>query len=168
MNVASRWMLVLPLLLVGLAGCKSTTPIAADGALAWVEIEDQDPLDIARAVSQTFQEAGYQPVPLPRNNDLRLQFEKAAGAGTAVLYSDWSLKKVWYRARIELKRQDANTFLVTCNAFRVNERGDPHFEEEKKLSSLRRSPYQELLDQAKQKLNSLSKGTQPGALNVVP
>lgn len=151
----NRWFGMLALLCVAwsIAGCKSTPPPSAEGALAWVEIRDREAIEIARAVSDAFQKDGYKPVPLPRNPDLRLKFEKPASSGTSILYSDWSFKRIWLRAQVELKRLDTNTFMVTCNAFRVNEKGDPHFEEEDRITAMGRGPYQDLLNAVRDQLN---------------
>src|SRR4030095_7854538 len=139
------------LLLCLLAGCKSNAPATAYGALAWAEIKDRSPLEIARAVSETFKQAGFEPIPLPRNDELKMQFEKVGGSGTALLYSDWSFKPVWHRARIKFAKTSTDTYMVTCNVFRVINRGDPHFEEEQKV--LHGGPYQDLMDKVKAELN---------------
>ena len=135
-------------------GCKSTKPKTGPGAssLASIEIQGYTGLEIAHAVSETFKAAGFEAIPQPQNDELRMQFEKRAGTAASILYSDWSLKEIWTRVRIKFIKTDERSFVVTCNAFRVNERGSAHFEEESRLTGISRGPYQELLDHAKAKL----------------
>jgi hypothetical protein len=148
------WPLVALLCWVPVTACKSTKPKTGPGAdsLASIEVQGHTALEVARAVSETFKAAGYEAIPLQQNDDLRMQFEKPAGTGQSILYSDWSFKPIWFRVRIRFIKTDAGSYVVTCNVWRVNERGDPHFEEEHKLSGMKRGPYQDLLDQAKAKL----------------
>ncbi len=138
-------------------GCKTTKSGPAADSLASIEIQGHAPLEVARAVSETFKAAGYEAIPLPPNDDLRMQFEKKGGTGSSILYSDWSFQPIWYRARIKLIRTGADTVIVTCNAFRVNERGSAHFEEEHKVSGMSKGTYQDLLDQAKAKVLGTAK-----------
>jgi len=150
------WLLAAWLCCVLVTGCKSTKLKTGPGAdsLASVEVQGHTALEVARAVSETFKTAGYEAIPLPQNDDLRMQFEKPAGKGASILYSDWSFKPIWYRARIRLIKTEAGSYIVTCNVWRVNDRGNPHFEEEHKLPGMQGGPYQELLEQAKAKLTA--------------
>lgn len=147
---------VLAALLCGflVTGCKSTKTKTGPGAnsLASIEVREHTPLEIARAVSATFKAAGYEAVPLPQNAELRMQFDKPAGTGASILYSDWSFKEIWIRVRIKFIKTDEGSYVVTCDAWRVNERGSAHFEEEHRVSKMSRGTYQDLLDQAKAKL----------------
>jgi hypothetical protein len=115
-------------------------------------VKGRTSLEIARAVSEVFQSAGYDPVPLPPGRGTRLQFDRQGSLGATVIYGDWSSKDIWYRAKIKINSLDAETHLVTCDVFRVLHRGDPHFEEEHRLSSLKKGSYQKLLDEAKSRL----------------
>jgi hypothetical protein len=138
-------------------GCKTAKTGPGADSLASIDIQGHTPLEIARAVSETFKGAGYEAIPVPPSDDLRMQFEKKGGTGSALLYSDWSFQPIWYRARIKLIRTGADTVVVTCNAFRVNERGSAHFEEEHKVSGMSKGTYQDLLDQAKAKVMGTTK-----------
>ncbi len=139
-----------------MTGCKSTAPAAAEGALAWTEIKGHSQIEVTRAVMDTFKQAGYEFVRVPQTQDeMKLQFEKLGGTGANLLYSDWSFKPIWYRARVTITETSPSTCMVKCNAYRVNEKGDRHFEEEKEI--LQGSSYQHLLDSAKAKLNPKSK-----------
>ena len=139
--------------MVGLmGGCQSSRTGPGSDSLAAVEVQGRTPEEITAAVTAVFKGAGYQAMPVPRSNEWRLQFEKQAGSGSDILYSDWSLTPIWYRARIKVARTATGSYLVTCNVVRVNERGSLHFEEETPLSNRSRGPYQALLDEARSRL----------------
>jgi hypothetical protein len=145
------------LLLAGLGllpACKSTGEPGSD-SLASVRIKGHTALEVARATSEVFQKAGFETVPLPYNDantPMRLMFDKAGNAGDSILYGDWSAKPIWYRARVQFTKIDSDTHLITCKAYRVLERGSPHFEEEHKLSRAKKGGYQKLLDEVRVKL----------------
>jgi hypothetical protein len=112
-----------------------------------VVISGPTPFEIARAVSEVFQRAGYKPVPLADNKDMRLVFERPAGAMATVLYGDWAPNKVWYRVKVRIAGLDEGRQLVTCDLFRVTDHGDAHFEVEHKVSPLKKGRYRDLLNQ---------------------
>jgi hypothetical protein len=149
-------LLCLAALLVA-GGCQSPSPVPNCNSLACVEIIRHAPMDIARTVSAVFTEAGYQVAPLPPNNQMMLMFEREGSTGETLAYGDWSGKKPWKRVRIHIKRVGEEKSRVECDVYRVLDHGDPRFEEEAKLTSLKRKPYQELLDQVKARLE------QPGS-----
>jgi hypothetical protein len=134
-------------------GCATTHGPPSD-SLAAVEIKGRSPLEIARVLSDVFEKAGYVPAALPPNSGENMLFEKKGNAGETLLYGDWSAKRVWYRVKIQITLNGPDSEIVSCDAFRVLNHGDPHFEEEQKLSSLRRGTYQHLLNKAKAQLNS--------------
>ncbi|MGA2864659.1 MAG: hypothetical protein ABSF95_09240 [Verrucomicrobiota bacterium] len=126
-------------------------------SLAAVLISGQTPLTTARAVSDVFQKAGYTPVPLPPNKDTRLVFEKPGGALATVLYGDWEANKVWYRVKVRIDALGADLQLVTCDVFRVLDHGDAHFEQEQKVTPLKKGPYRHLLNQVKARAGGAGK-----------
>jgi hypothetical protein len=144
-----------------LCGCNSTKAPGTD-SLAAIHVKGRTPLEVARVLSEVFQSAGYQPTALPPSRGFRLQFERQGSLGATVMYGDWSSKDVWYRAKIKINRletdtdTESDTYVVTCDAFRVLHRGDPHFEEEHRLTSMKSGPYQDLLDKAKARLEKSS------------
>jgi hypothetical protein len=130
------------------AGCGSLKG-PGQGSLAAVVISGPTPFETARAVSEVFQQAGYKPVPLPDNRDLRLEFEKPAGAMANFLYGGWHPNKVWLRVKLRIATLDEGSQLVTCDLYRVTDHGDPHFEAERKVSPAKKRPYRALLEQVK-------------------
>ena len=152
-----RPLLVFPAILLmtslAMVGCKSPEGPGSD-SLAAVEISGRSFVEVARTTSEVFQEAGFQPAPLPPNQDRekRLVFEKRGTAGDGWLYGDWSSSEIWYRAKVVFATHGADTYLIKCDAFRVLEKGSKHFEEEHKLSRAKRGAYQDLLNKVKAKL----------------
>ena len=116
-------------------------------------IMGQEPLAIAHAVSDVFQQAGFRPLPLPENTDFRLEFERPGTGMDTVLYGDWESNKVWYRAKVRIITAGGGAHVVSCNAFRILEHGNVHFEVEHKLGRAQRGAYQRLLDQVRAHLN---------------
>ncbi len=129
-------------------GCRSLKGPGHE-SLAAVVISGPTPLETARAVSEVFQKAGYTPVPIPANDNLRLVFEKPAGAMATVLYGDWDPHKVWFRVKVRIAGLDEGRQLVTCDLYRVTDHGDVHFEVERKISPVKKGPYRELLNRVK-------------------
>jgi hypothetical protein len=137
-----------------LTACSSTKAKApVTDSLAAIEVKGRSLMEVARALSETFQEAGFNPVPVAPGRDTRLVFERPGSTKDTVVYGDWSLTRLWYRAKLRITRTDPDTQLVTLDAFRVFSHGEAHFEEEKKLGKMSRGTYQEILEKAKVKLN---------------
>jgi hypothetical protein len=134
-------------------GCRSANPVAGNPSLAAVEIRGHSSMEVARAVSEVFREAGYVPLPLPANKNMSLVFDKQGGTTDRVVYGNLVGSEVWYRIKINIETIESNTHIVSGDAFRVIDHGDARFEEETKLSALKSSTYQELLDRVKARLN---------------
>jgi len=130
------------------AGCHSLKGPGHE-SLAAVVISGPTPFETARAVSEVFQKAGYKPLPLADNKDMRLVFEKPAGAMATVLYGDWAPNEVWSRVKVRIAGLDEGRLLVTCDLYRVTDHGDAHFEVEHKVSPVKKGPYRDLLNQVK-------------------
>jgi hypothetical protein len=83
----------------------------------------------------------------------RLVFEKEGTGMNTLVYGDWSPGKVWIRVKVFLHDlSSAQQVLLECDAYMVGQRGDPHFEEEHKLTSIHRGRYQDLLDEISRRL----------------
>jgi hypothetical protein len=135
------------------SGCQS--PKGPGGSsLAFIVVKASGPLAAARTVSEVFQEAGYRPVPQPPSEDLRLVFEKPGGSGDTLLYGDFHGRSVWYKVRVHLEVLDGETILLSCNAFRVLDHGDAHFETEQRLSHARKGECRALLAKVKARLEA--------------
>ena len=70
-----------------------------------------------------------------------------------LMYGDWTPGKVWVRVKVYLRHLGSpNEILLECDAFMVNNYGDVRFEEEYKLSKMRRGTYQDLLEEVKKRV----------------
>ncbi|HEY5913251.1 MAG TPA: hypothetical protein VJA21_21880 [Verrucomicrobiae bacterium] len=151
MKTTVLWLLLLLVLLE--AGCKSSSESAGEAhssRLASVVIKGHSAAEVTLAAQQVFIENGYEKGPVKTGG---LVFEKRGSGMNTLVYGDWSGKPVWFRVKVYLRQVGApNTVLFDCDAFRVLERGDPHFEEEHKLTKLHRGTYQELLDKVSHRL----------------
>ena len=131
------------------AGCRTPSGPNPDSAASML-ITGKTILEVGHVVADVFEEAGYVPVPQPRNEEFRLVFDRVGTATDTVLYGGWHGQKVWYRAKVRLARMGAEGVLVSCDGFRVLDHGEGHFETEKKLSGGKR--WQEMLERARARL----------------
>jgi hypothetical protein len=129
-------------------GCRSVVGPGHE-SLASVVVSGPTALETARAVSEVFRQAGYKPLPLPDNKDMRLEFDKPAGAMANVLYGGWNPDNVWLRVKVRIAGLDEGGQLVTCDLYRVTDYGDTHFEAERKISPANKDLYRDLLNQVK-------------------
>lgn len=132
-------------------GCHTTSGPNPD-SLASVVVPGHTLLETAHTVSEVFQKAGYEPVPQSESSGFRLVFELPGTATDTVLYGGWHENTVWYRAKIHLTAMGDEAVLLSCEAFRVLDHGDQHFETEHKLSGSKGARYQELLEQVRARL----------------
>jgi len=140
---------VLPLLLLLLIGCKSTNG-SPSSRLASVVIKGHSAAEITLAAQRVFTDNGYR-LGLVKSADL--VFEKPGSGMNTLVYGDWSGKSVWFRVKVYLRDLGPTEgVLLDCDAFRVLERGDALFEEEKKLTKVHHGTYQELMNKVSQRL----------------
>lgn len=131
-------------------GCK-TVPHPTSDSLVAVEVHAEEPFNVARTISEVFRSAGYMPLPLDPNNDLRLAFEKASTIADTVLFGGFT-SRVWERARLRIQVVGSGVEVIHCDGYRILDHGD-RLEEEQK-SSTRRSNYYELLNKVKSQLEA--------------
>lgn len=131
-------------------GCK-TVPHPSSDSLVAVEVHAEEPFNVARTISEVFRSAGYIPLPLDPNNDLRLAFEKQSTITDTVLFGGFT-SRVWERARLRIQVVGPGVEVIHCDGYRILDHGD-RFEEEQK-SSARRGNYYELLNKVKGQLEA--------------
>jgi len=131
-----------------ITGCKSS---GATGSkrLASVIIENRSREEIDTTVRAVFEEDNYLGI---RQAPDAFMFEKKGTSMNKVVYGDWSDKPVWIRVKLGIHDLKKGQTLVDCDVYMVQDRGDAVFEEQHKLSWLKRGPYQKLLDQIKERL----------------
>lgn len=144
----------LGVLLAGMAfilmtgGCQS--PSGSKRHLASVVIAKHTPAEIQEAAIAVFRADGYHDIaPSPE----AMVFEKEGTAWNQAAYGGWTDgKRVTVRVRAGVESQPDGTNRLWCDAYMVGDSGHPLFEEEHKLTSVRRGPYQSLLDQVAERL----------------
>ena len=138
-------------LLVAASGCQSTHSSTPSTRLASVIIEDRSMAQIESATQGVFQGHAYQAA---RSGSADFVFEKAGTSMDTLMYGDWTPGAVWVRVKVYLRQLGSpNEILLECDAFMVNNHGDTRFEEEHKLSKMRRGPYQDLLEEVKKRVS---------------
>ncbi len=144
--LACLFFLLLPLA----GGCKTSQESATKSPrLASVVIKGRSAAEVSIAAERVFTGKGYQ---AGAAKSAHMVFEKQGSTANTLVYGDWSGKPVWFRVKIYLRDLGASGFLLDCDAYRVLERGDVHFEEERKLTRVHRGTYQQLLDEVSQGL----------------
>ena len=128
-----------------LSGCASDGKPKPTG-FASVVIPNRSREEIQQATLTVFISDGYRAVVKPEG---KMQFEKEASRSTRNAYSSFGetfKEKVDVRVRAEIESLGLGTHRLHCNAWIVRDAGDAFGEEELKVSSFGRKPYQKLLD----------------------
>jgi hypothetical protein len=136
-------------LALGSTGCESP-PIAGTGSIAWVEIKDHTPREIAQTAKTVLLHQGYKPTHEEREEYI---FEKPGNAWNEVIDGNWG-EGVAVRLKLLISPQYNDSYLLHCRVYMVRSAGDRVFEDTRELTRLKRKPYQKLLDEIKTTLLS--------------
>jgi len=133
--------------------CHSTKSSGTAG-FASITITNRMPDEIRRVTEQVFQADGYQAFTITPGE---MVFEKEGGRMNQLAYGGLISTtegdtRTWIRVKASIVDLGAGTRRLQCQAYVVPHRGDAFFEEEKRISSFRNGPYQELLNQVKARL----------------
>lgn len=127
------------------AGCQSPSGGKGKRGFASVAIPNRSPEEVVRATVAVFRADGYRDV-LASPDDMI--FEKTGTGWNQAAYGGWTdAKPVTVRVRAGVDAQADGTSRLWCEAYMVGDAGHSLFEEEHKLTSVRRGPYQDLLNQ---------------------
>ncbi len=154
---AGAALLAAALVLVSIAGCRTTSPSGSKVA-ATQTVEGYTLSQIRMAAITVFQGRGWQ---VKSAFERDLIFERPGSTADAITFGGWMDPGVWLRVklRIEELRPDVNS--LDCNIYRVQNRGDTTFEEEALAYERSAKPLREILTQIKAKLAGQSVAT-PG------
>jgi hypothetical protein len=150
-----NWFLVFACATLGTAlvtGCRVGKPEGS--SFASVEIAGKTPDDICKTTAAVFQEDGYQVSALTPAN---MVFQKQGTHGQSLAYG--GVVDTYYggstvvRVRAQLVDLGAKGYRLQCQAFMVRNANDSFFEDESRLTNVRRMPYQNLLDKVAKRLN---------------
>ncbi len=128
---------------LALIGCQSPKQPAA-GSFASVRIQGHTAEQIRGATVVVFQQEGYA---FAGGQRPEMVFEKEANRWDQIAYGNWVGEgSVWLRVRAEVVSLSADSFRLQCQAYKVRNKGDQFAEQEVRISSAHRKPYQALLD----------------------
>lgn len=130
------------------AGCRSLSQ-PEPAQFAAVLIHGNTPGQISEMAAQVFREHGYQ---VERQDFDKLVFEKKGTAMNSFAYGNWMGEGVWVRVRATIVPVAEASFRLQCTAYMVRDPGQAT-EEDLQLSTLRRHPYQKLLEEVANRLS---------------
>jgi hypothetical protein len=146
----SAFALALLALFSGLVGCQSPSGKSRDPGFAAVAITNRTAPEILNAAVAVFEADGFRSVVALENE---MVFEKAGSGWNQAAYGGWTdAKRVTVRVRGGIQAQSPGMHRLWCDAFMVGDAGHPLFEEQHKLTRVRRGPYQDLLDRVAERL----------------
>lgn len=125
---------------LAVTGCR-TTDASAPGQTASVLIRGNTPGQVSDMAVAVFESHGYQ---LASQRVGTMVFEKRGSTMSKVAYGNWMDSDVWVRVRAEVVPVGEGTVRLQCLARLIRDKGGATEEE---IKSLRRSPYQDLLDE---------------------
>jgi hypothetical protein len=130
-----------------LAGCK-TPETGPSSWLASVQIAEKTSAQIRVVATSIFQREGFT-IASARGNEVVL--EKPGGTMQNALYGGLT-SGVWIRVKLRVRPYGPDAHLLECNAYRVSDKGDRAFEQEKIYR--RSGSWQKLLDEVKAQLQA--------------
>ncbi len=134
-----------------LGGCRTSAPTSA--SFASVGIDGRTPEEICRTPAAVFQADGYRVLSL---NPSSMVFQKEGTRGQSLAYG--GVIDTHYGATTAVRVKAALVDLggakhrLQCNAFMVRNANDSFFEDESALLTVRRAPYQSLLNKVAKEL----------------
>ena len=142
-------LVVFTILLAGLTGCQSPSSKDKRGFTS-VVIPKRSPEEVVRTTVAVFRDDGYRDV-LATPEDMI--FEKTGTGWNQAAYGGWTdAKPVTVRVRAGVESQPDGSQRLWCDAFMVGDAGHSLFEEEHRLTAVRRGPYKDLLEKVAAKL----------------
>lgn len=148
----SRILLVTVSAWLFLGGCTTPPTGAGAGRYAAVEVDGFSRSSVQLAIVQVVEKQGYKQT--AQVND-KMTFEKPGSTGQNIMWGGLD-KGVWDRIEISVTRlSEDDHFLISLNAFRINNHGDSLLEDSTRAGFAVQSKYQELLEKVRQLLAPL-------------
>jgi hypothetical protein len=132
-------------------GCRLGKPEGS--SFASVEIAGKTEDEICKTTAAVFKEDGYQISTLTPAN---MVFQKQGSHGQSLAYG--GVVDTYYgattlvRVRAQVVDLGAKGYRLQCQAYMVRNANDSFFEDESRLTNIRRTPYQNLLDEVAKRL----------------
>jgi hypothetical protein len=135
--------------LLAATGCQSTDQSGPTG-LASVEISGRTPDQIRATTVAVFQENGYT---VAASGTTDMVFEQEASRMNRIAYGSWMEESpIYVRVKASVVPLAEGRYRLQCTVTKVRNKGDAFFEEDVKMASIRRRPYQDLLDAVAKRL----------------
>ena len=130
-------------------GCQSFNS-PAPNSLASVTISNRSIEEITQATQTVFQEKGFTAVDGAPG---QFTFERPGDRMNNLAYATYmNNAMVTVRVVVELKPINPTSTVLLCNAWLVENAGNPVFEDDHKVPKIRRRPYEELLKDIRDQL----------------
>jgi hypothetical protein len=144
------WPLLLVGLYVGATGCRSFKG-TAPGYLTSVTITNRPMVDVTNATVTVFTTHGFN---VEQSGPGQFIFRRLGNAMDQIAYGSYVVKQaVTVKAQVILQQTTPDSILIGCDAWLVKSEGDPAFAESYPVGSMRKGPYEELLEDIKKQLN---------------
>ena len=139
--------LAMILLTVWITSCSTTSGSSRRWAV--VTVKGHEPATIRRTVSEVFAEKGY----VENSRRGSWFYERGTSAVGQLLHGGWFNEDgVRERAKLRLIPLAEDTYRIECEAVMVRDAGDSFFEEETRMTSLKRGPYKKILKEVEKRL----------------
>ncbi len=140
---ATRQITLLALLCV-LGGCK-TTDLAKDGSLASIFINGYSEDQIQQATIKVFKTNGF-------TQTTGLTFERPGTHEDTFMFGSLDSEKVWIRIRVHILPRGTGRYILGCDLYAVQNRGDAAMETENRLKYMKSEECLDYLNQIKAQL----------------
>ena len=142
---------VVPLLALGVAGCQSFNS-PPENNLASVTIINHTLPQIAGAIQTVFDTHYFQGGQTGPNT---FTYQRPGSRMNNLAYGSYFFdEKVTVRVVVNVQPVDGGRFLLTCNASLIEDEGDPVFQDTHHVRTLRKWPYEQLLNDIKAQVGS--------------
>jgi hypothetical protein len=133
--------------LLGGPGCASNKP--GSSSHAYLEIKNQTQADIVKATMAVFQADGYT---LSADQPGMLAFTRPASRRDVLKYGDWLNDGMLMQVKVRFTDLGDNTMLLQADVYSVQDPKDAFFRSETRVAMVDRHPYQEMLNQVRDRL----------------
>ena len=152
-DLGAAGLMLLMCVLLGMAGCRSTTPTGAKAA-AFNIIEGHSLTQIRLAAIDVFRASGYTVASAYGRN---LVFERRMTTMTDIAFGAWLDTTVWLRVKLRIEELNPDVNILECNIYRIVDHDNKAMEEEKEAYEMSHRPFKELLAKIKAKVESAPK-----------
>jgi len=130
------------------AGCQSTGDPGSQSH-ASARFTGYSLLDIQRSVERVFAERGFQ---MEKHAGEEWLFDRPGTTAEAIKWGGLEGRGVVIRAKLKSRPVGPGEYLVECDVYYVDHKGENFFEEETKLMFVKRKEYQNMLEEARRRL----------------